>query len=174
MLPKVSSKVAPLLLLILATIWAAAAVLPLLYSLTFPNPTILGVVRTLEGRAETEPEWSNVVHDTLSTYGQLKHAVPVSAHYEASAEYKFGQSHTSKQTQYAYIASFERYSRPVVIVVNLTVIDGTSRKLVVGETSPSALVENYSLPLVALAGALFWFRNTRRGWRTRSESPKNE
>lgn len=176
MLPKLPSKAAPLLLLVLTGIWSAAVFLPLIYSLLFPNLVIVGAIRTLKNGSVVPKDAPEAVRDVVRSYGRLQHAIRVSAHYQASAEYKFGASHSSKETQYAYVALFERNSTPILLVVNLTDADEANPQLVVGESSFTLLIVNYSIPLAMLLAAILWFRRTRGTgeWHIRSGASQTE
>jgi len=90
--------------------------------------------------------------------GRLNHAIRMAAYYGASAEYKFRQSHTSKETEYAYLAWFEKRPKPVIFVVRLSEIDGSLLRFNMREGEPLGLARVLILPPLAFSFCLYWFR----------------
>jgi hypothetical protein len=159
---RLSYRAAPILFLVLSTLWTVGTYSPFFYSLAFPNQEIQRLVGALESRESPRPELSVLAQNVFTSSGKLKRAIRVAAYYGASAEYKVKQSHTSKQTEFAYLAWFERRSNPTILVVNLTEIDGTILKFSIREGDPIALARILLLPVIALAFSLYWFRRSSK------------
>jgi len=158
---RVSRRAAPVLFLVLSALWTSGVYFPFFYSLSIPNHEIQNLVGALEGHQSARQELSSLVQNTVDSFGHLKRAIRVAAYYGASAEYKMNQSHTSKKTEYAYLAWFEKRSRPTVLVVNLSEIDGSVLRFNIHESEPLALAQTLILPLIVLSFAFYWFRRNR-------------
>jgi|SRR5579859_2949552 len=78
---KLSSRVAPTVLLVLSSVWMAAAIFLLLYSLLFPNADIKHIVRALEGREALSGEVSRLVAQVTNSVGPLRRAIPIGAYW---------------------------------------------------------------------------------------------
>jgi hypothetical protein len=148
----------PIFFLVLFGLWTAAVYFPLFYSLSFPNHDIQHLVGALEGRESARKELSSFVQNTIDSSGRLNHAIRMAAYYGASAEYKFRQSHTSKETEYAYLAWFEKRPKPVIFVVRLSEIDGSLLRFNMREGEPLGLARVLILPPLAFSFCLYWFR----------------
>lgn len=160
---KLSSRAAPILVLVLSAIWTAGVYFPFFYSIVFPNQKIQHLVGALEGRGASHQEISSLVQGIVNSSGHLKHAIRVAAYYEASAEYKSGQSYTSTQTEFAYVAWFEKQAKPIVLVISVTETDKTTFRFDIRESSAQALIRILLLPLIALAFSTYWFRRSAQG-----------
>lgn len=123
----------------------------------------LFLVRALEGRETARKELSSLVQGIVNSTGFLKRAIRVSAYYGVSAEYKARQSHSSKEIEAAYLAWFEKRSKPTILVVHLSEIDGVTLQFNIYESSPIVHARMLLLPLLALAFSLYWFRK-RHTW----------
>src|SRR5437899_833292 len=104
MLVKWSSRAAPILFLVLSSLWVAATIFPLFYSLLFPNVDIQHIIRALEGSETLSGDVAPLIQQVTGSVGQLKRAVQIAAYWSASVEYKAGQSHTTKTTELSYLA----------------------------------------------------------------------
>ena len=158
---KLSAKAAPVLFLIRASVWTAGVYFPYFYSLGFPNREIQRLVAALQGQQLARPELSSVVQGIMNSTGHLKRAIRIAAFY--SAEYKVRQPHSLKQTQFSYLAWFEKRPRPTILVVNLKELQGDTLEFKIFETSPTAIVRVGLLPLFAMAFSFRWYRK-RHVW----------
>jgi hypothetical protein len=165
MLWRLSHRAAPTLCLILSVLWTAGVYFPFFYSLTSPNHDIQHLVGALQGHETARQELSSYVQNTIDSSGQLKHVVRVAAYYGASAEYKLQRAHTSKETEYAYLAWFEKRSKPTILVINLSEIDGSRLRFNMREGEPLGLARVLMTPLLAFSLSLYWFRRKHTlGW----------
>ena len=161
MLWRLSSRAVPVFFLALSSLWTAGVYFPYFYSLSFPNHEIQHLVGALEGHESARQELSSFVRDTIDSSGHLTHAIRVAAYYGATAEQKLNQSHTSTETEYAYLVWFEKRPKPTIFVVNLSEIDGSLLRFNMREGAPIALARLLIPPPVACSFCLYWFRRNR-------------
>jgi hypothetical protein len=152
----------PGVLLVASCVWVALTFFPLLYSFASPNGELQHLRRSLEGREIPRQELTSLVQGILDSSGTLKRCIRVSAYKGVSAEYKQNKSHTSKETEYAYVTWFEKRTGPTVLVLNLTEIDGSLLRFQVRESTFSGLAPILLLPLLAMALTAYWFLRRRR------------
>ncbi len=156
---KLSSRTAPILLLILSALWMAWGVFPLFYSLLFPNADIKHIVRALEGSETLSGDVGRLVEQITSSVGQLKRAIQITAY--SSVEYKLVEPRTTKTTQVSYLAWFKKQSKPMIFVVTRTEVDGSSVRIRTDEGSLFGVLEVYLPPALLVALSLYWFRRRR-------------
>ena len=161
MLWKLKYRAVPVFFVVLFSLWTVAVYLPLFYSLSFPNRDIQHLIGALQGREPARQELSSYVQNTINSYGHLKRAIRIGAYYGASAEYKAKKSHTSKETEYSYLAWFEKRPKPTIFVVNLSEIDKSLLRFNMSEGEPLGLVRAAILPPLACSFCLYWFRRSR-------------
>jgi hypothetical protein len=157
-------------LLVLSSLWTVATLSPLFYSLLFPNQDIQHIVRALEGRETLREELTPLVRGTIDTSGHLKRAIQVGAYFYASAEQKLRESHTTKEVEIAYLAWFEKRSKPTILVITRTEIDGSLLRFHTYEGRPIGTIRAYLLPVLVLAFSVYWFRRRDSFFR---EEPKS-
>lgn len=157
----IRQRAVPAFCVALSSLWMAAVYFPLVYSTMFPNREIQHLIGALQGRELPRQELLSFVQNTLDTSGHLTHAVRVAAYYGASAEYKHQQSRTSKDTEYAYLAWFEKRAAATIFVVRLSEVDGTELRFNMRESEPLALARIMVLPPLAFSLSLYWFRRKR-------------
>ncbi len=162
MLWRLSRRAVPAFFLVVSGLWAGGVYFPYLYSLSFPNNEIRHLVGALEGHESARQELSIYVQNTINSAGHLKHAIRFAAYYGVSAEHKFNQSHTSNETEYAYLAWFEKRPKPTIFVVNLSEFDGSLLRFKMREGRPLALARMLIFPLLAFSFCLYWFLRSRR------------
>jgi hypothetical protein len=165
---RLSSRAAPILLLVLSTLWMAWTVFPLFYSLLFPNADIQHIVRALEDREALRGDLAPLTEQVTSSVGRLKRAVQIAAYWGTSAEYKVGQSHTAKTTELSYLAWFEKRSKPTILVVTRTEVDGSRIRFDINEGGPFGMLRFYLVPAVVLGLSIWW------SVRKRSQRPRVE
>ena len=159
MLIRLKSSAAPVLLMVVSSIWLFATIFPLLYSLVVPSPDITHIIRAFEGREALRADLAPLA-EVISQTGRLRQAVPVAAYFEASAEYKAGESHTAKTTEVSYIAWFERRSKPTIFVISRT-DDGSSLRFHAYESTFFGTLRNYFFPAAAVAFSFCWLKKKR-------------
>jgi hypothetical protein len=155
---RLSYRAAPVVFLVLSSLWAAGTYFPFFYSLAFPNQEIQHLVGALEGREAARQELTSLVQGIVDSSGHLRRAIRVGAYYGASAEYKLEESHTVKETRFAYLAWFEKRSKPTILIVNLSEIDASVLRFNIRETHLIPLARNLLLPILSLAFSLYWYR----------------
>ena len=155
---RLSHRSVPILFLALSGLWTAGIYLPFLYSIAFPNVEIQHLVKALEGREPPRQGLSSLVRGIVDSNGHLKRTILVGSYHGVSAEFKSRQWHTSKETEFAYLAWFEKRSNTTILIVNLTEIDESTLRFDIREGKPLALARIYLLPLFALAFSVYWFR----------------
>ena len=154
-----SSRAAPVVLLVLSALWMAATVFPFFYCLLFPNADIEHLVGGLEGRETLSGDMARIVQQVTGSVGQLKRAIPIAAYF--SAEYKVRTPHATKTTEVSYLAWFEERPKPTILVVTRTEVDDSSVSVRTDEGSLLGALRVYLLPAAALAFSVYWFRRKR-------------
>ena len=157
---RLKGRAVPLVLLVISSLWLAAVVFPLFYSLLRPNADIRHIVLAFEGKEALRADLAPLAEATNSV-GRLKRAIQVAAYFGASAEYKHGESHTTKTTQLSYLAWFEKRSKPTILVVSRTETDGSRLHFDISEDNPLDTLRFYLVPAALLAGSFYWFRTKR-------------
>jgi hypothetical protein len=155
---RLSNRAFPIVLLVLSSLWMAATILLLFYSLFFPNADIKHVVRALEGRETLSKDAELLVEQVTSSLGQLKRAIPIGAYWGGSAEYEIGESHTTKTIEVYYFAWFEKRSKPTIFVVQRTELDGSSLRFHTYEGTLFGALRVYLLPAIFVAFSVYWLR----------------
>lgn len=158
---RLNERAVPTFFLVLSGLWTAGTFFPLFYSLAFPNHEIQHLIGALGGHESPRQELSSFVQNVVSSSGYLTHAIRVTAYYVASAEYNQGKSHTSKETEFSYLAWFEKRPKPTILVVNVTELDAATVRFNVWENEPIGLARILLLPLGSLALSLYWFRRRK-------------
>ena len=158
---KLGSRAFPVLLIVFSGLWMAATIFPLVYSLLFPTPDIQHIVGALKGRETLREELAPLVRGTIDTSGHLRRAIQVGAYWHASAEYKFKESHTTKELELSYLAWFEKRSKPTILIITRTELDSSLVRFDIDEGRPIGTVRAYLLPLVVLAFSVYWFHRSR-------------
>jgi hypothetical protein len=120
----------------------------------FPNRDIQHIVRALEGRETLREESTPLVRGTIDTFGHLRRAIQVGAYFYASAEQTLKESHTTKRVEVSYLAWLEKRSKPTILAVRRTEIDGSLVRFETDEASPFAIIRAYLLPVLALVFAV--------------------
>lgn|SRR5215472_11994369 len=93
---RLSGRAAPAFLLVFSSLWMLGTILPLCYSLLFPNPEIKHIVRAFEGREDLEGHLAPLASVTNSV-GRLKRAIQVTAYWGVSAGTREGSRTQRKQ-----------------------------------------------------------------------------
>ena len=146
----------------LSSLWTAFTYYPLLYSLVSPNKELLGFTASFRGSPVTHPELAQLVQEVIDSAGRLKRAYRVAAYYGQTAELKNGELHTSKKTQYTYLASFEKRRELVILVVTLTETDDGVLHFNIGEGYLAGLAWALLLPPLALILSAYWLYRKQR------------
>jgi|SRR5271157_2533448 len=158
---KLRGRAFPVVLLVFSGLWTAGALLPLFYSMLFPNRDIQRIVRALEGR-ETLPEaWAPLVQQIVSEAGHLRRAVQVGVYWHVEVDYNMQKSHKTKRTQISYLAWFEKREKPMVLLVTRREVDESELYFNIDEGEPFGIIQFYLLPLLVLAFSIYWFRRKR-------------
>lgn len=154
-----SSRAAPVVLLVLSALWMAATVFPFFYCLLFPNADIEHLVGGLEGRETLSGDMARIVQQVTGSVGQLKRAIPIAAYF--SAEYKVRTPHATKTTEVSYLAWFKKRSRPTILVVTRTEVEGSWVRVDTDEGSLFGAVRSYLLPVSFMGVSVYWFKRRR-------------
>ncbi|MGA2002024.1 MAG: hypothetical protein ABSG70_01505 [Terriglobales bacterium] len=147
-------------LLVLSSLWASATIIPLLYSLVFPNEGLEGVVMALEGRTTASPEAVAVVQETLAAAGPLRRAMQVAYYSQVTATVRHGQTQTSRMKQVLWIAWFEKLSKPILLVITQFESEGVL-KYAISEGELISIVRGYGFPLLAFGFSLYLVRRKK-------------
>lgn len=158
---RLSSRAAPAALLTLSGLWMAAAISLLLYSVLFPNADIRHIVESLKGRETLRGDAVPLVDQVSSVVGRLKRAMPVGAYWGGSAEFKIGESHTTKIIEIYYLAWFERRSGPTILIIRRIEEDRSSLSFYIREGTLFGASRMYLLPAFLMALSIYWFKLKR-------------
>lgn len=156
---KLGNRAAPVILLVLSSLWMAATVFPFFYSLLFPNADIQHVVGGLEGKETLSGDMARLVQQVTGSVGQLKRAIPIAAYF--SAEYKMRTPHTTKTTEVSYLAWFKKRSRPTILVVTRTEVESSWVRVNTDEGTLFGAARLYLLPVSFMGFWVYWFRRKR-------------
>ena len=158
---KLRAQAAPILFLVLSALWMGWTVFPFFYSLLFPNADSQHIVRALEGKETLSGDVARLVQQITGSVGRLNRAIQIAAYFGGSAEYKNGESHTTKTTEVSYLAWFEKQSKPTILVITRTEVDGSWVRYRTYESTLFDALRVYLLPAAALAFSGYWFRRKR-------------
>jgi hypothetical protein len=161
MFVRLKGRVVPAVLLIISSLWTAAFIIPLSYSLIFPNPFLREAMQAFEGRPVSRPELAEIGREFNPTFGRLQHAIRLAAYYHGSVEYKAGQLHKTKDVQYTYLVKFEKRPHFAIWAVQVTETDSSPPTLNTWGGSIVGVVQMYLPPVLMLAVSAYWFRRSR-------------
>jgi hypothetical protein len=153
---KLTGRAVPIVLLVLSSLWMAATVFPLFYSLLFPNADIRHIVRALEGRETLSGDMAPLVQQVTGSAGPLKRAVQVAAYF--SEEYRVRAPRRTKTTEISYLAWFEKRPKPTILVVTRTEVEGSWVRVQTDEASLFGALRVYLLPASFIALSVYWLR----------------
>jgi hypothetical protein len=94
--------------LVLSSLWVVLTFLPILYSIMFPRRNIQEIVRALESRGDAPPDARAAVEESISSDGLLRRTVQVGYYSGASAILQHNNPHSTRKTQVAYVAWFQK------------------------------------------------------------------
>jgi hypothetical protein len=148
-------------LLVLSSLWVVATFLPILYSMLFPPRDIQEIVRALKAQGNAPQEAATIVEETIASVGPLQRTLQVGYHTGASVTLRHNDSHTSRTTQVAYVAWFQKIPKPILLLITRSETDGVFQSYRLDEGAPMSLVRGYAFPLVTFAFSLFLFRRRK-------------
>lgn len=126
----------------------------------FPNADIRHIVEALKGRETLQGDAARLV-EQVSPVGRLKHAIPVGAYWGGSAEFKIGESHTTKLIEIYYLAWFEKRSEPTILIMRRIEEDHSSLSFYIREGTLFGASRMYLIPAFLLALSIYWFKRKR-------------
>jgi hypothetical protein len=149
-------------LLVFSSLWVAATLLPLLYSVFFPPGDLRGIVRALEMRGTAPPQATAIVQQTIAEAGPLRRAVQVGFYSGIAATFRLHASHYTKKTQVSYLAWFQKIRKPLILVIDRYESDGVLHyEIAEAEGGPVGFARLYVLPLLALGVSLYLVRRRK-------------
>ena len=158
MLFRLSLRVFIVGLLVLSSLWVADTFLPIFYSMVFPPRDIHGIVLALEHRGNASPGMATTVAEqVIAQAGPMRKAWQVGYHSEVSATWQLHKSHTDRTTQVAYVAWFQKLSKPTLILIERSETDGVVQGYRINEGEPMGYVRGYGLPLAVFVFSLVVF-----------------
>jgi hypothetical protein len=135
MFAKLRSQAFAWVLFAISIVWAAAIDGPVIYSFLFPGHDIQQIIRAFEGRETLHADLAPISQAVTVSAGLMRRAVPVGAYWHVSADYNIKESHTTRTTQLAHSAWFEKRSEPTILILTRTEVDGSQLRYNVGEGS---------------------------------------
>ena len=146
----------------LSGLWVANVYGLLVYSVLSPKPDLQDIVHALEGHGTPPPQVLAAVHGTIASAGILQRAIQVGYYTKVTGTFQLNASHTTRQTQVAYLAWFQRLSKPTILVINRYQTDGGLQEYEIGEGEIGGIARGFGLPLLALAFSIFvvWKRRS--------------
>jgi hypothetical protein len=147
-----------ILLLVLSGLWVADVFGPVIYSFLSPKPDFQDIVHALEGSGTPPPQASAAVQGTMASDGPLQRAIQISYYAKVTATFQFNASHTTRKTQVAYLAWFQRFPKPTILIINRNQTDGGLQDYEIGEGEIGNIAWGLGLPLLAFAFAIFAVR----------------
>jgi len=140
---RLTSKAAPIALLVISSLWTALFVIPFLYSLIFPHLYLREAIEVFEGQPVSHPELAKLGREVTESFGPLKHAIRLAAYYSASVEYKSQQMHKTKEVQYTYLVRFEKRPHFAIMGIGVSETDGAAPTLDTWPGSMGAIMRMY-------------------------------
>ena len=125
MLAKLRSQAVAWVLFVISIVWAAAIDGPVVYSFLFPSHDIQQIIRAFEGRETLDSNLAPLSQAVTGSAGLMRRAVLVGAYWHVSADYNVKESHTTRTTQLAYLAWFEKRNEPTILIVTRAEVDGS-------------------------------------------------
>lgn len=151
-----------IVLLVFSGLWVANVYGTLIYSLLSPKPDFQDIVHALEGSGTPPPQVSVAVQGMMASAGRLQRTIQVGYYSGVTATFQLNASHTTRKTQVAYLAWFQRFSKPTILVINRYQTDGGVRDYEIGEGYIGGFARALGFPLLALAFSIFvvWKRDS--------------
>ena len=165
MFAKLRSQTFAWLLFVISIVWTAAINGPAIYSSLFPSHDIQQIIRAFEGRETLSADLAPLSQAVTGSAGLMRRAVLVSAYWHVSADYSIKESHTTRTTQLAYLAWFEKRSEPTILIVTRTEVDGSKLRYNVGEGEVFSALLVDLLPVLVLTLSFSWLLWTRSRFR---------
>lgn len=148
-----------IILFVLSGLWLCAAILPLFYSLLFPNADLQGVVLALRGRQTLPPASASVVREIVGSFGLLRRAVPVGYYSGVTATVRAdGKNSAARIWQVSYIGWFQKLPKPIVIAISCYETEKGEKVYESSEPSLASVVRAYVSPLILFGTSIFLAR----------------
>jgi hypothetical protein len=106
---KSSRPIYPITLFAVSSLWMCAIILPLLYSVAFPNGDIQEVIDALKERGTAPPESVAAVQETIETAGPLKRAFKVAYYSGATTTVGISGPRTSQKVNHRMSRGFKSF-----------------------------------------------------------------
>lgn len=147
-----------IILFVVSSIYMGVFLLPVLYSLVFPNADIEQVVSALKEGGIASMDAEAVVEQAKVALGPLTKAIQVGWGYNASKQYHLAGSHeqsTITATSYIYLAWFAKPPSPIVIGVTLYENDAGQKAYRISQLSGALLARQVAIPLFLFVVSVF-------------------
>lgn len=153
-----------IVLLSLSSLYLCAILLPLLYSVVFPNQDLQRFVFALEERATPSPDSETVVRQAIEGVGPLRRAIKVAYYSQVSAKFHYGASGRTERirvSQATYVAWFEKHPPAVLVAMTCYEYGEGQKTYRITEASSASLVRGYALPVGLFGLSLFLARRRK-------------
>jgi hypothetical protein len=149
-------------LLVLSSLWVADVFGPAIYSFLTPKPDFQDIIHTLEGRGTPPPQALAAVQGTMASAGLLQRAIQIGYYAKITGTFQLNASHTTRKTQLAYVAWFQRLPNPTILIINRYQTDEGLQEYEIGEGEVGSMARGLGLPLLALGFSIFavWKRDS--------------
>jgi len=127
----------------------------LFYSVLSPKPDFQDIVHALEARGTPPPQVSAAVQGIITSVGPLQRTMQVGYYSGITAMFQPNASHTTRKTQVAYLAWFQRLPKPTILIINRNLTAGGLQNYDIEEGEVGEVARALGLPLLALAFSIF-------------------
>jgi hypothetical protein len=144
-----------IVLLVLSSLWVANVFGLLVYSFLTPKQDFQDIVHALEGWGTPPPQASASVQETMASAGPLQRTLQIGYFTKITRTFQLNASHTTRMTQVAYVAWFQRLPKPVMLIISRNQTDGRLQNYEIGEGEVWSMARVLGLPLLALGFSIF-------------------
>lgn len=159
-------------LLAMSSLWVIDVYGPIIYSMLSPKSDLKEIALALESRGTPPPQLADGIQEIISSVGPMQRAIQVGYYSGVEATFQYKNSHTTKKTQVAYIAWFQKRPKPILLLISRLETDGSLTRYSINEGEPWSLARPMGLPLLTLAFSIFMVRKRRSP--VLNDSPKAE
>lgn len=109
------------------------------------------------------------MEQTIASAGPLQRAVQIGYYVRAQVTLQANQQHLRSEAQASYIAMFQNFKMPILLIVQKQQIDNGIEDYQIAQGDPTGLIRGFLLPCVVFAGAIFalrWRKSKRKSVRT--------
>ena len=156
---KISLRAFCILLLVASSLWLLAVLAPPVYCWFSPPKDFQAVVWALQNRGWKPPApAASAVEQTIATAGPLQRALQIGYYVRAQVTLQANQQHLRNEAQASYIAMFQNFKMPILLIVQKQQIDNGVEDYQIAQGDPTGLIRGFLFPCAVFAAAIFTLR----------------